>query len=382
MSTDIDDITYYGVERFVEKIGETKDKNIDYYDDFAREINVGNIEIKTAFGLFSIDLYNKCISNLTVESRIIIDYILSHWDKKEFNGICDMLKTTDIGIIIFNDNLYVNIDSDIAKWIWEYKPDDLLFRAASGYSMVQLPTAMVIKFYRKYIRSYKNYEEKASLLNLASNCEESLKNSIEYYKYNDITISNKNEEINKYSRTAISRSKTSIRMSVAVHIINSMIYKMGYHKDMIDVTTSVNDVYNYYNTSNFIDINSILMQVWKYQSVEYVDEFLDMNDIDAAIEELKELSGTYYYKCRGLYEICKFLNINLESLVGKLLVNIDIIQGVILCVAERNKYKQGYFNYQYTDCKMVNDNKYSTKAFIRLLIEEFNKDNRALAINE
>jgi hypothetical protein len=117
------------------------------------------------------------------------------------------------------------------------------------------------------------------------------------------------------------------------------------------------------------DVSDIITNVRKGMKIDYNKDFLSKDDIDKAIYEIRYINNLKYDNCRRIREVCAFFNINQNSLIGKLLSDMDITSAVVSCVAERNKYKQGYFYYRYKNLDEVNFNEFSTKAFIRKMIE-------------
>lgn len=92
------------------------------------------IPVKTAFGSVGINLNRLHKDVDSYYFRLFIDYIIEKVGFSSNMDITDIISSKDIGLVVLKDvsnptgrkynKLYINVDKDIASWIFNTKPDD------------------------------------------------------------------------------------------------------------------------------------------------------------------------------------------------------------------------------------------------------------------
>lgn len=370
----------YGVENFVKRskgnistkdFYETCDK---FYDSFMANIYDKELEIKTAFDVYNFDLYNKYFNEkLITEDKLkygelIIEYILSKVDIDFDFNVSKLLSEKDIGIVVYNEDLFINIDTDIANWIHSRKDDTLLYNMATGINKIDIDTGLLIKFMNMYIDCFNSFDNKKKLLGIDNNLKDYLLNSIGFYEHNDKGFSRrfKYTEYIYILRNSFNKNGYSEKWISPAEIINKYILDMGYNDSKVkEAIKSYPENYTLDKAVNLYEF--IHTYTDKYKDIE--NEYVTKYEVEEAYNYITKLDNPLHCKCNGINFICKALNINKKNLMSKLFIDIDLHQAVLLCIAERNKYNLGYFSYEYESINKVNTNKYSTKAFLRRMIE-------------
>ena len=371
---------HYGVENFVRRL--KSDNNIkDFnstcdkiYDSFIANIYDKKLKINTAFGMYDFDIYNKYFNKKLASEdelkygKLIIEYILSKVNIDFDFNISKLLSEKDIGIIIYNEDLFINIDPDIANWIHSIKDDTLLYSLATGVNKLKINTGLLIEFMSLYLDCFNSFDNKRKLLGIDSDLKDYLLNNIGYYKYNNQRFSRafKYSEYSYILKNNHMKKKYNTKGIAAAEVINKYILDMGYSDS--EVKRALKAYPESYSFNDKVNLYELISQYSnKHKDIE--NEYVTKSEVEEAYNYISRIKIQGHCKCNGISSICKELNINKNGLMSKLLSDINLHQAILLCIAERNKYNIGYFYSDYDSIDKVNNNKYSTKAFLRRMIE-------------
>lgn len=349
------------------------DKYISLYNRMVQSVCIDEVNIKTMLGSYQVridDIMDNYIFNL------FIDYIIIKNGFNEDFDIVDILLSKDLGIIVSENKdsdgnnykrIYFNIDDDISSMICSIKPDDFLLSIAMGLGEYYIDTGMCVKFVKEYINSFGTFESISSLIGTSRNLYDLLYNTIKDYKGQNGYFFREDICLD-YAKLYLHSGCSLLNgpLTIGMDIIN----KYGLNDSRIRTAIKNNNISV---MDNLVNINDIVSSVNYNMSFEYDERFLCKDDIIKAVDNIKELGNTNYTGCNTVNDICKLFNINYNSLVGKLLCDIELNQAIVLCLAERNRYRQGYFFYTYHSIKDVERNIFSTKSFLRKMIEDKEK---------
>lgn len=331
------------------------------------------IPVNTAFGSVGINLnrFHKDVDSYYF--RLFIDYIIEKVGFSSNMDITDIISSKDIGLVVLKDvsnptgrkynKLYINVDKDIASWIFNTKPDDFLLDFAQGCGEVEIPTGLCVKFLEKYLENFVSYEHISNLLgnseSLYDNLYESLKDygdgKDKYYlsdKYNDYTMLYVNNKSNFYINIA----------TVGSVISNFGLSDSEFREAVKNNRLGLNDIRT--------DIRSMGINLEKMHHIKSDNNELNDNDIVKAVKDILDIKRKTLDSVADTKKLCKKLNICHKTLLCRLVNDLDIETSAILGVAERNKYKLGYFYYKYNSINEIEQNEFSSKAFLRMMISK------------
>lgn len=331
------------------------------------------IPVKTAFGSVGINLnrFHKDVDSYYF--RLFIDYIIEKVGFSSNMDITDIISSKDIGLVVLKDvsnptgrkynKLYINVDKDIASWIFNTKPDDFLLDFAQGCGEVEIPTGLCIKFLEQYLENFESYEHISNLLgnseSIYDNLYESLKDygdgKDKYYlsdKYNDYTMLYVNNKSNFYINIA----------TVGSIISNFGLCDSEFREVVKNNRLGLNDIKT--------DIRNMDVNVEKMHHIKSDNNELSDNDLVKAVNDILCIKRNTLDSVADTKKLCKKLNICHKTLLCRLVNDLDIETSAILGVAERNKYKLGYFYYRYNSINEIEQNEFSSKAFLRMMISK------------
>lgn len=331
------------------------------------------IPVKTAFGSVGINLHRLYQDVDSYYFRLFIDYIIEKVGFSSNMDITDIISSKNIGLVVLKDvsnptgrkynKLYINVDKDIASWIFNTKPDDFLLDFAQGCGEVEIPTGLCVKFLEKYLENFGSYEHISNLLgnseSLYDNLYESLKDygdgKDKYYlsdKYNDYTKLYVNNKSNFYINI----------VTVGSIISNFGLSDSEFREAVKNNRLGLNDMRT--------DIRSMGINLEKTHHIKSDNNELSDNDIVKAVKDILGIKRKTLDSVADTKKLCKKLNICHKTLLCRLVNDLDIETSAILGVAERNKYKLGYFYYRYNSINEIEQNEFSSKAFLRMMISK------------
>jgi hypothetical protein len=331
------------------------------------------IPVKTAFGSVGINLnrFHKDVDSYYF--RLFIDYIIEKVGFSSNMDITDIISSKDIGLVVLKDvsnqtgrkynKLYINIDKDIASWIFNIKPDDFLLDFAQGCGAMEIPTGLCVKFLEKYLENYGSYECINNLLGNSESLYDSLHESLKDYgadkdkyylddKYNDYTMLYVNNKSN---------------FGINIVTIGSIISNFGlcdseFRGVIKKNSLGLNDIRT--------DIRNMDVNVEKMHHIKSDNNELSDNDLVKAVNDILCIKRNTLDSVADTRQLCKKLNICHKTLLCRLVNDLDIETSAILGVAERNKYKLGYFYYKYNSINEIEQNEFSSKAFLRMMMSK------------
>jgi hypothetical protein len=331
------------------------------------------IPVKTAFGSVGINLHRLYQDVDANYFRLFIDYIIEKVVFSSGMDITDIISSKDIGLIVLKDvnnptgrkynKLYINIDKDIASWIFNKKTDDFLLDFAQGCGAMEIPTGLCVRFLERYLENFGSYEHISNLLgnseSLYDNLYESLKDygdgKDKYYlsdKYNDYTMLYVNNKSNFY-----------INIATIGSIISNFGLSDSELKEAIKKNSlGLNDIR--------ADLGNMDINVEKMRHIKSDNNELSDDDLCKAVKDILDIKRNTLDSVKDTKALCKKLNIQHKTLLCRLVNDLDIEVSAILGVAERNKYKLGYFYYKYNSINEIEQNEFSSKAFLRRMISK------------
>ena len=331
------------------------------------------VPVKTAFGNVGINLNRFHQDVDSYYFRLFIDYIIEKVGFSSNMDITDIISSKDIGLVVLKDvsnttgrkynKLYINIDKDIASWIFNIKPDDFLLDFAQGCGEVEIPTGLCVKFLEQYLENFESYESINNLLGNSESLYDSLYKSLKDYgdnkdkyylgdKYNDYTMLYVNNKSNFYINIA----------TVGSIISNFGLSDSEFREVVKKNRLGLNDMRT--------DIRSMDINVEKMHHIKSDNNELSDNDIVKAVKDILDIKRNTLDSVADTKKLCKKLNICHKTLLCRLVNDLDIETSAILGVAERNKYKLGYFYYRYNSINEIEQNEFSSKAFLRMMISK------------
>ena len=331
------------------------------------------IPVKTAFGSVGINLHRLYQDVDANYFRLFIDYIIEKVGFSSGMNITDIISSKDIGLVVLKDvsnptgrkynKLYINIDKDIASWIFNIKPDDFLLDFAQGCGAMEIPTGLCVKFLEKYLENYESYECINNLLGNSESLYDSLYESLKDYgadkdkyylsdKYNDYTKLYVNNKSNFYINI----------VTVGSIISNFGLSDSEFREAVKNNRLGLNDMRT--------DIRSMGINLEKTHHIKSDNNELSDNDIVKAVKDILDIKRKTLDSVADTKKLCKKLNICHKTLLCRLVNDLDIETSAILGVAERNKYKLGYFYYKYNSINEIEQNEFSSKAFLRMMISK------------
>ena len=228
---------------------------------------------------------------------------------------------------------------------------------------MEIPTGLCVKFLEKYLENFGGYEHISNLLgnseSLYDNMYESLKDygdgKDKYYlsdKYNDYTKLYVNNKSNFYINI----------VTVGSIISNFGLSDSEFREAVKNNRLGLNDMRT--------DIRSMGINLEKMHHIKSDNNELSDNDIVKAVKDISDIKRKTLDSVADTKKLCKKLNICHKTLLCRLVNDLDIETSAILGVAERNKYKLGYFYYKYNSINEIEQNEFSSKAFLRMMISK------------
>lgn len=305
-------------------------------EEVFEELKYKTIEIKTQFGNEEVEVINGSTVYGNHDNKILCQYIFDYRVKYKDMSLEEMLNLIDIGLIVYNEEIYCNIDRDISQWIFNNKVDKLLLDMACGYK-INLSEDNPYLLYNKYIDLYVTYDYKAKALGLDSDLYTTL-----YREY--------------------SNDKLIITISELADQGKFKGWKEHNIKELItNYCKTINEIEEIIRLDDWSIFKSSQKDIWNR-----VDRLKGTrNKIE--LKELVNSKSSFNFKINALDIICKELNIYKRNAISRLVDNMELNEVVELGIKEREELSLGYCS----KLKNYGDNEeMTTKYFINTIIRK------------
>lgn len=275
-------------------------------------------KIKTQFGMFNVKINVEGGSDREIKIRrmlaeFIFNKMVEFGDK--YKSFKELVENEDIGLVVYNDKIYFNIEKDVAKWIFDNGPNEVLLEVCSGikgYHDMNDP----YKIWDRYLSLYKTYDKKAKVLGVEKDLLTSLVEEMDlveignYGKYNgsDFVTMTCNEIADSLWRDYYEIFEL---LWYGGYTLNEILESEGYIEDSVLVSNLLEKI-----KDHVIDLIGD----------KYIETRIDFDIMHS----------------EGIEFICNLININTNRLCYYLLSNVDIIKAIDMCVEYREKYNVGY----------------------------------------